>query len=169
MSFTNLRFFLDKNQSHGQKDEFLRQFLLRLNLCRPLENLDAWQFSSYIQKSVIIIFHKIKNFKILIINKFDLYCSKEQNEYIKDTINVHQQNLDSRHRLIFIYLTDDLDSGNILGYQLIENQKLIEFLQWRAEIEIREWLESCAEILEEDNLFKRHLNSYIRELKIITN
>ena len=46
---------------------------------------------------------------------------------------------------------------------------MIEFLQWRPAIEIKEWVESCGKNLEDDNWFKSHLNNYIRELKIIKN
>lgn len=172
MIFQMLRFYLDKNQSHGQNDKFLEAFLLKLKLCRPQEDLSCWQLNYYSQKFAIVISQEVKNVKIIIRDKTDSgndELLKSQREFVDETIKFYQQNLDRRERLIFIDLTNDLDEENVLAHLLIENKKMIEFLQWRPAIEIKEWVESCGKNLEDDNWFKSHLNNYIRELKIIKN
>ncbi|MNK30216.1 hypothetical protein D3C87_486320 [compost metagenome] len=165
MIFQLLRFYLDRNQSHGQNDRFLRAFLLQLKLCRPQEDLKFWQFSYYSQKSAIVLSQEVKNLKIIILDKTDDELIKSQKEYVDETIKSYKQNLDIREQLIFIYLTNDLDEENVLAHLLIENKKMIEFLQWRPAIEIKEWVESCVEDLEIENWFGIELNNYLRELK----
>lgn len=163
-----LRFYLDKNQSHGQNDKFLGAFLLKLKLCRPKEDLSFWQFNYYSQKSVIVLSQEMKNLKIIIRDKTDVdndELIKKQMKFLNETIILYQQSLDIRERLIFIDLTNDLDLGNILAHLLIENKKMIEFLQWRPAIEIKEWMESCLKDLEVENWFRVELNNYLRELK----
>ena len=74
------------------------------------------------------------------------------------------QSLKICERLIFIELTNDLDSDNVLAYQFIENKKVIEFLHWRATIEIKDWMESCENFLEPTNWFSIDFNNYLRML-----
>lgn len=161
MIFQLLRFYLDRNQSHGQNDRFLRAFLLQLKLCRPQEDLKFWQFSYYCQKSAIFLSQEVKNLKIILLDKTDDELTKSQNEFIDEIIRSYRQNLDIRQQLIIIYLTNDLDEGNVLAHSLIENKKMIEFLQWRKAIEIKEWVKSCVEDLEIENWFWIELNNYL--------
>ncbi len=168
MTFQKLNFYLDKNQSHGQNDKFLRTFLLKLKVCRPQEDLSFWQYNYYPQKYIIVLAEKLKNLKIIISDKTDLANDellKSQRFFADETIKFYQQNFDSRERLIFIDLTNDLDYESILAYQLIENKKIIEFLQWRPAIEVKEWMESCLDGLEIENWFRNDLNNYLPELK----
>lgn len=163
-----LRFYLDTNQSHGQNDKFLSAFLLKLKACRPQEDLSFWQFNYYSQKSAIVLLHGSKKLKIIILDKTDLVdddLMKKQREFVSETIKIYQQSSDKRERSIFIELTNNLDLENILAHVFIENKKMIEFLQWRQAIEIKEWMESCVEVLEPENWFRIDLNEYIRSFE----
>lgn len=159
-----ISFYLDKNQSHGQDDRFLRAFLMKIQLCRPEEDLSCWQITIDVRKSFIVLFHKIKEIKIIIIDKTDLLnenLMRTQKEFIHQIIKGHTSNLISREKLIFIDLTDNVESDSIIGYQLLENRMLIEFMQWRETIEVKEWIESCLNFLEDGNWFKIELKNYI--------
>lgn len=172
MIFEKFRFYLNKDQSHGQNDKFLSAFLLKLKLCRPQEDLSCWQFNYYSQKSAIVLFQGVKNLKIIILDKTDLVddeLMKNQLDFVDETIRIYQKSSNKRERLIFIELTNNLDLENILAHLFIENKKMIEFLQWRPTIEIKEWLESCVELLEPKNWFGIELNEYIRKLNTYKN
>lgn len=163
-----LSFYLDRNQSHGQNDSFLRFFLLKLNVCRPKEDLRFWKFNYYSKKSTIILFHELKHLKIVIQDKTDSVNSQlieVQKKSVNKIIKIYKQSSNIREQLTFIDLTNDLDSDNVLAYQFIENKKVIEFLQWRATIEIKDWMESCENFLEPKNWFSIDFNNYLRELK----
>lgn len=162
-----LSFYLDKNQSHGQNDSFLRFFLLKLNVCRPKEDLRFWKFNYYSKNSTIILFHELKHLKIVIQDKTDSTKNQLIEIHKKSAdkiIQSYMQSLKICERLIFIELTNDLDSDNVLAYQFIENKKVIEFLQWRATIEIKDWMESCENFLEPKNWFSIDFNNYLRML-----
>lgn len=166
--FKILSFYLDRNQSHGQNDSFLRFFLLKLNVCRPKEDLRFWKFNYYSKKSTIILFHELKQLKIVIQDKTDSVNSQlieVQKKSVNKIIKIYKQSSNIREQLTFIDLTNDLDSDNVLAYQFIENKKVIEFLQWRATIEIKDWMESCENFLEPKNWFSIDFNNYLRELK----
>lgn len=165
MTFKILRFYLDKEQNHGQGDHFLRWFLLKLNLCRPQEDLSSWHMQYYYQKSVIELLQKKKNLKIFILDKTDLINQNIQIFFVNERIEEYKKNLQSRERLIFIELIDD--SKKHFAYQLIENKCMIEHLQLRKEIEIKDLIESFSKDLENENWFKAELNNYIASLKKI--
>ena len=163
MTLKILGFFLNKDLNHGQNDKFLSAFLLKLNLCRPQEDLSFWETRNRYQNSIIILFHKVKNLKIFILDKTDLINQNIQIFFVNERIEEYKKNLQFRERLIFIELIDD--SKKHFAYQLIENKCMIEHLQLRKEIEIKDLIESFAKDLENENWFKAELNNYLRELE----
>lgn len=160
-----LGFFLNKDDNHGQNDKFLRIFLLKLNLCRPQEGLSFWEVRNSYQNSIIALFHKVKNLKIFILDKTDLTNQIIQNCFVNERVEEYKRSLQSRERLIFIELINDSEKHS--AYQLIENKSMIEYLQLRKEIEIKELIENCLKDLEDKNYFKMYLNHYLQNLKKI--
>ena len=163
MIIQTLLFYLNRNQSHGQIDEFLRKFLLKLNLCRPNEDLSGWEIRNIHRESIIELFQKSKNLKIFILDRTDSTNQNIQNCFVNERIEEYKRSLQFRERLIFIELIDD--SKKHFVYQLIENKCMIEHLQLRKEIEIKDLIESFSKDLENENWFKAELNNYLRELE----
>ena len=163
MTLKILGFFLNKDLNHGQNDKFLRAFLLKLNLCRPQEDLSFWETRNRYQNSIIILFHKVKNLKIFTLDKTDSANQIIQNCFVNERIEEYKRSLKFREKLIFIELINDSEKHS--AYQLIENKSMIEFLQLRKEIEIKEWLESCLKDLEDKNYFKNVYKSLSSKLE----
>jgi DNA mismatch repair ATPase MutS len=82
---------------------------------------------------------------------------------VNERIEEYKRSLKFREKLIFIELINDSEKHS--AYQLIENKSMIEFLQLRKEIEIKEWLESCLKDLEDKNYFKNVYKSLSSKLE----
>lgn len=167
MDLSKLYFYLEKSQSHGQNDNFLRVFLLKLNLCRPQEDLKNWSVNYSYQKSIVELFESSKNLRIIIFYK--IVFNENQKQLIDAKIEEYRQSLKHRERLIFIELTQNVESEleNYPDFILIENKNMIEFREWRKTFEIKEFFEVCLEILEDKNWFKREINCYLDGLKTL--
>lgn len=164
MRITDIKFYLDKNGSHGQNVDFLRLFLLKLNLCRPKEDLSNWELRLNSQLEMIEIYQYSKQMRVFIVDKRDmsnLQLIENQNNFIKNKIKDYQQNFISRERLMFVELTNDLESNDNADYILCENKNVVQFLKWSFKVEICDWMAKCAETLEDDNWFKTDINNYI--------
>ena len=99
MTLKILGFFLNKDLNHGQNDKFLSAFLLKLNLCRPQEDLSFWETRNRYQNSIIILFHKVKNLKIFILDKTDSANQIIQNCFVNERIEEYKRSLKFREKL----------------------------------------------------------------------
>jgi len=157
MILEKILFYLDKNQGHGQSDEFLRHFLLKSNLCRPFENLDSWQLEYYFQKRIIRISNLLKNRIIYIFQKSESNNFDYRNDrmgFLNKKIDDWREKNINRGRLIFLEVIDNDKAETSSSYLLLENRNIVELLEWRSSVEIKQWMDVCLTNLEDENWFK---------------